>query len=219
MPSNHLTLCRPLLFPPSIFPSIRVFPHTIADVIRQIKLDPSVGSMLTLGESVCHKNSIPKEQFCPNAFWSFGSYTPSCPTASVLSACLLLPVYNLSKVPTTRLPVSASLGVSQHGLSADSPKMTVQGQVHGDPDSLQRALPLPLGLLLVHLKPVLYYSPSPTAPCSLVTASTHTIRGRTSRLETTILPRGPTFSISFSTIASCGTERMFSLVNARREQV
>ena len=25
MPSNHLTLCRPFLLPPSIFPSIRVF--------------------------------------------------------------------------------------------------------------------------------------------------------------------------------------------------
>ena len=25
MPSNHLTLCRPLLLPPSIFPSIKVF--------------------------------------------------------------------------------------------------------------------------------------------------------------------------------------------------
>ena len=25
MPSNHLILCRPLLFPPSVFPSIRVF--------------------------------------------------------------------------------------------------------------------------------------------------------------------------------------------------
>ena len=25
VPSNHLTLCRPLLLPPSIFPSIRVF--------------------------------------------------------------------------------------------------------------------------------------------------------------------------------------------------
>ena len=25
MPSNHLNFCRPLLFPPSIFPSIRVF--------------------------------------------------------------------------------------------------------------------------------------------------------------------------------------------------
>ena len=27
MPSNHLILCRPLLFPPSIFPSIKVFPR------------------------------------------------------------------------------------------------------------------------------------------------------------------------------------------------
>ena len=27
IPSNHLILCRPLLLPPSIFPSIRVFPN------------------------------------------------------------------------------------------------------------------------------------------------------------------------------------------------
>ena len=27
MPSNHVILCRPLLLPPSIFPSIRVFPN------------------------------------------------------------------------------------------------------------------------------------------------------------------------------------------------
>ena len=27
MPSNHLILCRPLLLPPSVFPSIRVFSH------------------------------------------------------------------------------------------------------------------------------------------------------------------------------------------------
>ena len=27
MPSKHLILCRPLLLPPSIFPSIRVFPN------------------------------------------------------------------------------------------------------------------------------------------------------------------------------------------------
>ena len=30
MPSNHLILCRPLLFPPSIFPSIRVFSNKSA---------------------------------------------------------------------------------------------------------------------------------------------------------------------------------------------
>ena len=34
MPSNHLTLCRPLLFPPSIFPSIRVFSNESALRIR-----------------------------------------------------------------------------------------------------------------------------------------------------------------------------------------
>ena len=34
MPSNHLILCRPLLFLPSIFPSIRVFPNELALHIR-----------------------------------------------------------------------------------------------------------------------------------------------------------------------------------------
>ena len=34
MPSNHLILCRPLLLPPSILPSIRVFPNESALRIR-----------------------------------------------------------------------------------------------------------------------------------------------------------------------------------------
>ena len=34
MPSNHLSLCRPLLLPPSIFPSIRVFSNESALCIR-----------------------------------------------------------------------------------------------------------------------------------------------------------------------------------------
>ena len=34
MPSNHLILCHPLLLPPSIFPSIKVFPNESALHIR-----------------------------------------------------------------------------------------------------------------------------------------------------------------------------------------
>ena len=34
MPSSHLILCGPLFFPPSIFPSIRVFPNESALHIR-----------------------------------------------------------------------------------------------------------------------------------------------------------------------------------------
>ena len=34
MPSNHLILCHPLLLPPSIFPSIRIFSNEYAVLIR-----------------------------------------------------------------------------------------------------------------------------------------------------------------------------------------
>ena len=34
MPSNHLILCHPLLLPPSIFPSIRVFSNELTPHIR-----------------------------------------------------------------------------------------------------------------------------------------------------------------------------------------
>ena len=37
MPSNHLILCRPLLLPPSVFPSIRVFSNESALHIRWLK--------------------------------------------------------------------------------------------------------------------------------------------------------------------------------------
>ena len=37
MPSNHLILCRPLLLPPSMFPSIRVFSSESALCIRWSK--------------------------------------------------------------------------------------------------------------------------------------------------------------------------------------
>ena len=37
MPSNHLILCRPLLLPPSIFPSIRDFSNESALRIRWLK--------------------------------------------------------------------------------------------------------------------------------------------------------------------------------------
>ena len=37
MPSNHLILCRPLLLPLSVFPSIRVFSHDWVLCIRWLK--------------------------------------------------------------------------------------------------------------------------------------------------------------------------------------
>ena len=40
MPSNHLILCYPLLFLPSIFPSIRIFSNELALCIRWAKYWP-----------------------------------------------------------------------------------------------------------------------------------------------------------------------------------
>ena len=43
-PSNHLILCRPLLLPPSIFPSIRVFSNESTLLIRWSKLGASASA-------------------------------------------------------------------------------------------------------------------------------------------------------------------------------
>ena len=42
MPSNHLILCRPLLFLPSIFPGIRVFSSELALHIRRLSFSFSI---------------------------------------------------------------------------------------------------------------------------------------------------------------------------------
>ena len=42
MPSNHLIFCHPLLFPPSIFPSIRVFSNESASGDQSIRASASV---------------------------------------------------------------------------------------------------------------------------------------------------------------------------------
>ena len=42
MPSNHLSLCHPLLLPPSIFPSIRVFSSESTLCISSVQFSPSV---------------------------------------------------------------------------------------------------------------------------------------------------------------------------------
>ena len=44
MPSNHLILCYPLLFLPSVFPSIRAFSNELALRIRQSNIEASAAS-------------------------------------------------------------------------------------------------------------------------------------------------------------------------------
>ena len=50
MPSNHLILCRPLLLPPSIFPSIRVFSNESALCIRWSKFWSFSFNIITTNE-------------------------------------------------------------------------------------------------------------------------------------------------------------------------
>ena len=52
MPSNHLVLCRPLLLPPSVFPSIRVFSN---ESVRHIRW-PSASASASASASVLSLN-------------------------------------------------------------------------------------------------------------------------------------------------------------------
>ena len=59
MPSNHLILCRPLLLPPSIFPSIRVFQIQGQTQLPRSELLSSLGAQssefkpISQGEATC----------------------------------------------------------------------------------------------------------------------------------------------------------------------
>ena len=56
MPSNHFILCRPLLLPPSIFPSIRVFPR---DSVLHIRWPKYWSFSFSISPSNEHPGLIP----------------------------------------------------------------------------------------------------------------------------------------------------------------
>ena len=105
MPSNHLILCRPLLFLPSIFPSIRVFPmsqfFTSDGQSIRVSASPSVLlmyiqdwfplgwtvwiSLLSKGLSRVFSNStVRRHQFFGT---QFSSVAQLCPTLCDLMDC------------------------------------------------------------------------------------------------------------------------------------
>ena len=55
MPSNHLILCRPLLLPPSIFPSIRAFSN---ESVLSIKWPKYQSFSLSISPSIDHSGLI-----------------------------------------------------------------------------------------------------------------------------------------------------------------
>ena len=76
MPSNHLILCHPLLLPPSIFPSIRVFSNELVLVWPQVnnregtQLHPSsknwIKDLLSMTLPISTRPSLPLSQFLPS---------------------------------------------------------------------------------------------------------------------------------------------------------
>ncbi|XDC77669.1 hypothetical protein R6Z07F_008842 [Ovis aries] len=58
MPSNHLILCRPLLLPPSILPSIKVFSNESALRVRWSKYWSSSFSISPCSERACQVTSV-----------------------------------------------------------------------------------------------------------------------------------------------------------------
>ena len=112
MPSNHLILCRPLLLPPSIFPSIRVFSNESAFHIRWPNYWALMGSDNWQGrEGVPSRDLAVREGVAPGpqgrdgAEFSF----PGC-----LTLTRLLPREPAISVTTALLP---SPGLSPHTLS------------------------------------------------------------------------------------------------------
>ena len=69
VPSSHLILCRPLLLPPSIFPSIRVFSNESALRIRQPKCSTN-GSEELNSYSRLYPSTYIVLRVGPNIWWS-----------------------------------------------------------------------------------------------------------------------------------------------------
>ena len=90
MPSNHLILCCPLLLPPSIFPSIRVFSNESALHIRWPKY-------WSFSFNMC------RVLICPFIYFTKIYYVPSVYQASLIAQLVKTP-------PTTQETLVGFLG-------------------------------------------------------------------------------------------------------------
>ena len=95
MPSNHLILCHPLLLPPSIFPSIRVFSNESALHIRwpkywsfSLSLSPSVMSLCSVLSSV-----LPQQKFEVTDVKALRQTVSQLSDRSVLQLCVTAQFY------------------------------------------------------------------------------------------------------------------------------
>ena len=82
MPSNHLVLCCPLLLPPSIFPSIRIFSNELALHVRGPKYWSFSFSISPSSEYPTIEGGIEKLVHCDhmlqNALWKICRSDFSC---------------------------------------------------------------------------------------------------------------------------------------------
>ena len=108
MPSDHLILCRPLLLPPSIFPSMRIFSNESALCNSSVQFSSVPQSCLTLCNSMtaAHQASL--------------SITSSCSLLKLLSIELVMPSNHLI------LCVYFSCGLQSFPASGSFPMSQIQ---------------------------------------------------------------------------------------------
>ena len=88
MPSNHLTLCRPLLLPPSVFPSIRSFQR-----LNWGSSTEFVPSCLPENQPVCYSLSVLPR--APVGMFELSVVHPEEPQASSFIIWTFSPLYRL----------------------------------------------------------------------------------------------------------------------------
>ena len=140
MSSNHLTLCRPLLLLPSIFPSIRVFSNESAVCIRWPKYWSFIFSISTFSEYsrlISFKNDWFDLLAVQGTLKSFFQHHSS--KASILNVISVLSVQSLSRVWffATQCTVAHQASVFYHQLLGPS-----QTHVHWVGDAIQPSHPI-----------------------------------------------------------------------------
>ena len=91
MPSNHLILCRPLLLPPSIFPSIRVFSN---ELVLHIRYPKYWSFTLSISPSNEYSGLVSPRMDCLDLFAVQGTVSSPTPQFKSINSSVLSFLYS-----------------------------------------------------------------------------------------------------------------------------